>query len=84
MGAYMVKFDYNHGFFILAWVHPYKDGNGAVSGRISAGFESRGFGDDSSPMVFGFGAPKPIEFGFSPMDIQNKSYGVKTHVFIIC
>ena len=44
----------------------HKDGNGAVSGRISAGFGSCGFGfgDDFSPTVFGFGAPKPIEFGF--------------------
>ena len=49
-----------------------KDGSGAVSGRISAGFGSRGFGfgDDFSPTVFGFGAPKPIGFGFPPVDIQ--------------
>jgi hypothetical protein len=60
------------GFF-----HPWmtKDVNGVVSGQISAGFGSRGFrfGDDFSPMVFGFGALKPIEFGFgfgfSPVDI---------------
>ena len=49
---------------------------GAVLGRISAGFGSRGFGfgDDFSPTVFGFRAPKPIGFcfgfGFPPMDIQ--------------
>ena len=45
---------------------------GAVLGRISAGFGSRGFGfgDDFSPTVFGFGAPKPIGFGFPPVDIQ--------------
>ena len=49
-----------------------KDGNGAVSGRISAGFGSCGFRfeDDFSPTVFGFGAPKPIGFGFPPVDIQ--------------
>ena len=49
-----------------------KDGNGAVSGRISVGFGSCrfGFGDDFSPTVFGFGAPKPIGFGFPPVDIQ--------------
>ena len=46
----------------------YKDGNGTVLGRISAGFGSCGFGfgDDFSPTVFGFG----FKFGFSPMDIQ--------------
>ena len=49
-----------------------KDGSRAVSGRISVGFGSRGFGfgDDFSPTVFGFGAPKPIGFGFPPVDIQ--------------
>ena len=53
-----------------------KDRSGSVSGRISAGFGSRGFGfgDDFSPTVFGFGAPKPIGFGFGfgfpPVDIQ--------------
>jgi hypothetical protein len=53
-----------------------KDGNGAVSGRISAGFGSSGFGFglDFLPTVFGFGAPKLIGFGFgfgfSPVDIQ--------------
>ena len=49
-----------------------KDGNGVVSGRISTGFGSCGFGfiDDFSPTVFGFGAPKPIGFGFPPVDIQ--------------
>ena len=53
-----------------------KDGNGAVSGRISAGFGSCGFGfgDDFSPTVFGFEALKSIGFGFSfgfpPVDIQ--------------
>jgi hypothetical protein len=63
-----------------------KDGNGAVLGQIFAGFGSRGFGfgDDFSPMVFGFGALKPIGFsfgcGFPPVDIQNKSFGIKTHV----
>jgi hypothetical protein len=53
-----------------------KDGNGAVLGRISAGFGSSGFGFglDFSPTVFGFGAPKLIGFGFrsgfSLVDIQ--------------
>jgi hypothetical protein len=53
-----------------------KDGNGAVSGRICAGFGSSGFGFglDFSPTVFGFGTPKLIGFGFgsgfSPVDIQ--------------
>jgi hypothetical protein len=72
--------------------HPWmtKDGNGAVSGRISMSFGSRGFkfGDDFSPMVFGFGALKPIGFGFglvfhpwiSNGYIRNKSFGIKTHV----
>jgi hypothetical protein len=52
-----------------------KDGNGAILGRISAGFGSSGFGFglDCSPTVFGFGAPKLIGFGFgsifSPVDI---------------
>jgi hypothetical protein len=52
-----------------------KDGNGAVSGRISVGFRSHGFGfgDDFSPMVFRFVAPKPngfgLGFGFPPVDI---------------
>jgi len=45
-----------------------KDGSGAVSGRISAGFGSRGFGfgDNFPPTVFGFG----FGFGFPPVDIQ--------------
>jgi hypothetical protein len=53
-----------------------KDGNGAVLGQISVGFGFRGFefGDDFSPMVFRFGALKPIGFsfrcGFPPVDIQ--------------
>jgi hypothetical protein len=49
-----------------------KDGNVAVLGRISAGFGSSGFGFglDFSPTVFGFGAPKLIGSGFSPVDIQ--------------
>jgi hypothetical protein len=53
-----------------------KDGNGAVSGRISAGFGSSvfGFGLDFWPTVFRFRAPKLIGFGFgsgfSPVDIQ--------------
>jgi hypothetical protein len=52
-----------------------KDGNGAVSGQISAGFGSSGFGFgfDFSPTVFRFRAPKLIGFGFgsgfSPVDI---------------
>ena len=52
-----------------------KDGNGAVSGSISTGFGSCGFGfgDDFSSTVFGFGAPKLIgfgfRFGFPPVDI---------------
>jgi hypothetical protein len=55
---------------------PTEDGNGAVSGRISAGFGSSGFGFglDFSPTVFGFEAPKFIGFGFgscfSPVDIR--------------
>ena len=67
-----------------AWPPVSKYGNGAVSDRISAGFGSHGFGfgDDFSPAVFGFEAPKPIGFGapkpigfdfgfgFPPMDIQ--------------
>jgi hypothetical protein len=67
-----------------------KDGNGAVLGWISVGFGSCGFrfGDDFSPTVFGFRAPKAIGFsfgfGFPPVDIRNKSFGIKTHVFIIC
>ena len=44
-----------------------------LSHRISAGFGSRGF----RPTIFGFGALKPIRFGFKfsflPVDIQNKS-----------
>ena len=50
----------------------YKDGNVVVSSQISTGFGSCGFGfgDDFSPTVFGFGAPKPIGFGFLPVDIQ--------------
>ena len=51
-----------------------KDGGGAGLGRISVGFESSqfGFGDDSSPTVFEFGAQKSIGFGFgfSPVDTQ--------------
>jgi hypothetical protein len=53
-----------------------KDGNGAVSGRISAGFRSSGFGFglEFLPTVFGFGSMKLIGFGFgsgfSPVDIQ--------------
>jgi len=43
-----------------------KDGSGEALGRISTGFEfcGFGFGNDFSLMVFGFGAPKLIEFGF--------------------
>ena len=43
---------------------------------VKFGFGSRrfGFGDDFSPMVFGFGALKPFGFGFGfgfpPVDIQ--------------
>jgi hypothetical protein len=68
-----------------------KDGNGAVSGRISAGFGSSrfGFGLDFSPTVFGFGAPKLIGFGFgsgfSSVDIQwitDKSLWIKIHVLL--
>ena len=49
-----------------------KDGSGSGLGRISAGFGfcGFGFGDGFSPTVFGFGAPKPIGFGFPPVDIQ--------------
>ena len=73
-----------------------KDGNGSGLGRISAGFGfcGFGFGDGFSPTVFGFGAPKPSRFRvwFStrgyPMDIRNKSFGIKTHFYniliIIC
>ena len=59
-----------------AWPPVSKYGNGAVSDQISAGFGSHGFGfgDDFSPTILGFGAPKPIgfgfRFGFPPMDIQ--------------
>jgi hypothetical protein len=43
----------------------FKDGNGAVSGRISAGFESGGFGfrGSFSPTVFGFRYLKHCGFG---------------------
>ena len=63
-----------------------KDGNGSGLERISTGFGfcGFGFGDGFSPMVFGFGAPKLIGFGFGfgfpPVDIRNKSFGIKTHV----
>jgi hypothetical protein len=63
-----------------------KDGSGSGSGWISAGFRSCGFvfRDDFSPTVFGFGFGFDIGFGFGfdfpPMDIQNKSFGIKTHV----
>jgi hypothetical protein len=50
----------------ISWLcETHKDGNGAVSSWISTGFGSCGFG---------FGAPKPIRFGFRfgfpPVDIQ--------------
>ena len=40
--------------------------HGLVSSRITAGFESSGFGfgDDFLPKVFGFGAPKAYGLGF--------------------
>jgi hypothetical protein len=63
-----------------------KDGSGSGSGQMSAGFGSCGFrfGDDFSPIVFGFGFGFGIGFGFgfgfSPVDIRNKSFGIKTHV----
>jgi hypothetical protein len=63
-----------------------KDSSGSVLGRIPAGFGSCGFGfgDGFSPTVFGFGFGFGIEFGFgfgfSPVDIRNKSFGIKTHV----
>jgi hypothetical protein len=66
-----------------------KDGNGSVSGRISAGFGSSGFGfgDDFSPTVLGFGAPKPIgfgfRFGFSPVDTQWIYVWNKNSCFIV-
>ena len=49
-----------------------KDGNRSGLGRISAGFGFYGFrfGDGFSPTVCGFGAPKPIGFGFPSVDIQ--------------
>lgn len=47
--------------------------------RVS-GLEGLGSGGDFSPTVFRFGALKPIGFGFPPMDIRNKSIGIKTHV----
>jgi hypothetical protein len=58
-----------------------RDGSGSGSGRIPAGFESCGFefGDGFSPTVFGFGIGFGFGFGFSPVDIQNKSFGIKTH-----
>jgi hypothetical protein len=51
-----------------------KDGNGVVSGQISAGFGSSGFGFglDFSPTVFGFGARLFFTRGY-PMDNRNKS-----------
>ena len=66
-----------------------KDGSGSVSGRISAGFGfcGFGFGDDFSPVVFGFGAPKLIGFdfgfGFSPVDIEWITVWSKTSYFIV-
>ena len=64
-----------------------KDVNGSVSGRISVGFGSSGFGDDFSPTVFGFGASKLIgfgfEFGFSPVDIQWITVWSKNSYFIL-
>lgn len=51
--------------WIIWIVEKSKNGNGAVSGRISAGFGSSGFGfgDCFSPTVFGFGYPKISGFG---------------------
>jgi hypothetical protein len=52
------------------------DGSGLILGRISTDFGSSGFGfgDNFAPTVLGFGALKPIRFGFgfsfSPVDIQ--------------
>jgi len=49
-----------------------KDGNRAVLGWISAGFGSHGFGfgDDFFTHGFWVRGPKPIRFGFPPVDIQ--------------
>ena len=66
-----------------------KDGNGSVSGRISADFEfcGFGFGYDFSSTVFGFGAPKFIGFGFgfgfSPVDTQWITVWSKNSYFIV-
>ena len=62
-----------------------RDGNGSVSGRVSAGFgpSGFGFGDDFSPTIVGFGAPKPIGFGFSPMATQWITVWNKNSYFIV-
>ena len=66
---------------------PSRDGNGAGSGRISAGFGSSGFGDDSSPTVFGFVASKSIGFefgfGFLPVDTQWITVSNENSCFIV-
>ena len=61
--------------FYLFLFKMFKDGNDSVSSQISAGFESSGFrfGNDFSSVVFEFGPPKPIGFGFGflPLDTHG-------------
>ena len=63
-----------------------RDGSGSGSVRVSTGFgfSGFGFGVDFSPTVFkfgfGFGFGFGLGFWFPPVDIRNKSFGIKTNV----
>jgi len=62
---------------VLLYICRIKDGSGAVSGRISTGFDfcGFGFGDNFHPRLLGSGSETyrfGFVFGFPPVDIQNK------------
>jgi hypothetical protein len=65
-----------------------RDGSGSGSVRVFAGFgfSGFGFGVGFSPTVFRFGFGLGFGFWFLvstrgyPMDIRNKSFGIKTHI----
>ena len=63
----------------------HKDGNGSVSGRISAGYGSSrfGFGDDFSPRSSGSGlrnlSGSVSNLNFHQWILHGYPFGIKTH-----